>query len=242
MNRSTDRDPYRGVCPREIPAYNTVDAAHYLGVPENTIRGWIFGRRASTRAGSSAWTKPLIDAASPKRRLLSFVNLVELHVLDAMRRDHQIEMRKIKKAIEYLKEQFDTHHPLIDEIMETDGSHIFVSKYGDLINVSQHGQLAMKAMLEAHLKRIDRDAHGLAIRLFPFTRRRSDPAASDGPRIIAIDPGVTFGRPVIAGSRVPTVEVAERFKAGESPRAIAEDFGRHEDEILEAIHCELKAA
>ena len=83
-------------------------------------------------------------------------------------------MPKIRRAIEYLKKQLHSPRPLIDEDMETDGTNIFVNKLGSLINVSEHGQLAMKALLHAHLKRIDRDARGVAIRLFPFTRPRSD--------------------------------------------------------------------
>jgi uncharacterized protein (DUF433 family) len=58
------------------------------------------------------------------------------------------------------------------------------------------------------------------------------------PRVIAIDPAVAFGRPVIAGSRVPTVEIFERFIAGESPDEIAADFGRTVEEVHEAIRCE----
>src|SRR5437773_2676603 len=84
-----------------------------------------------------------------------------------------------------------------------------------------------KALVEAHLRRIERDERGIAVRLFPFTRR-ADSVTAEAPRIIAIDPAIAFGRPVIAGSRVPTVEVAERFKAGESPRELVEDFGRKE--------------
>jgi uncharacterized protein (DUF433 family) len=125
--------------------------------------------------------------------------------------------------------------------METDGKHVFVNKYGSLVNVSQDGQLAMEALVDAHLRRIERDERGIAVRLFPFTRR-VESVNAEAPRIIAIDPAIAFGRPVISGSRVPTVEVAERFKAGESPRELAEDFGRKEDEILEAIRCELEAA
>ena len=100
----------------------------------------------------------------------------------------------------------------------------------------------MKALLQAHLRRIERDEGGVAIRLFPFTRRREAEAPvtpPSAPRIITIDPTVAFGRPIIAGSRVPTVEIAERFKAGDSPTEIADDFNRNEEEILEAIRCEL---
>lgn len=47
---------------------------------------------------------------------------------------------------------------------------------------------------------------------------------------------------MIAGSRVPTIEIFERFNAGESPEEIAADFGRQLDEIHEAIRCETSAA
>src|SRR2546427_11351728 len=124
----------------------------------------------------------------------------------------------------------------------SDASAIFVSKYGSLINASRDGQLAMKALLQAHLKRIARDERGVAIRLFPFTRRRDAGTTLDALRLIAIDPAVAFGRPVIVGSRVPTSEIAERFQAGESPSELAEDFGRTEEEVWEAIRCEFPTA
>jgi uncharacterized protein (DUF433 family) len=167
---------------------------------------------------------------------------VELHVLAALRREHHVQMPNIRRAVEYVKRRLGSPRPLINEEMETDGTDIFVTKLGSLINVSQNGQLAMKALLQEYLKRIDRDAHGVAIRLFPFTRPKG--VASDAtdamtqPRLVAIDPAVAFGRPVIAGSRVPTIEIFERFIGGESPDEIAADFGRTLEEVHEAIRCE----
>jgi hypothetical protein len=40
----------------------------------------------------------------------------------------------------------------------------------NFINASKDGQLAMEQFLDAHLRRIERDAQGLPIKLFPFTR------------------------------------------------------------------------
>ena len=57
-----------------------------------------------------------------------------------------------------------------------------------------------------------------------------------------IDPFVAYGRPVIAGSRVTTADVADRFKAGESPEELSKDYDRTPEEIWEAIRCELDAA
>lgn len=163
-------------------------------------------------------------------------------MISALRRDHNVQMPKIRRAIDYLQSELRSPHPLVDEEMETDGTDIFVSKYGSLINASRDGQLAMKALLQAHLKRIERDQGGVAIRLFPFTRTRDAGTVVDAPRLVAIDPAVAFGRPVIVGSRVPTSEIAERFQAGESPGELAEDFSRTEEEVWEAIRCEFPAA
>jgi uncharacterized protein (DUF433 family) len=100
----------------------------------------------------------------------------------------------------------------------------------------------MRQLLEAHLERIDQDVDGLAVRLFPFVRRKPDPAVAGTlhePKIISLDARVRFGRPVIAGTSIPTFEIAERFLAGDSFTVLAEDYGRSADEIAEAIRCEL---
>lgn len=96
------------------------------------------------------------------------------------------------------------------------------------------------------MRRVERDAGGVAVRLFPFTRKR--PLASiskarlEEPRFIVIDPRVSFGRPVLAGTGVPTGGIAERYKAGESVDDLAHDYARDRLEIEEAIRCELEAA
>lgn len=70
----------------------------------------------------------------------------------------------------------------------------------------------------------------------PFTRSTRPPEA---PRVVVIDPRVLYGRPVIAGTRVPTAAVVyERWKAGESVETLAVDYSRSRDEIEEALRCE----
>jgi uncharacterized protein (DUF433 family) len=227
-------DVYRGRDPREIPAYGLVEAAHYLRLPEQTIRQWLYGRTLPNGKVS----KPLVSPASPRTHQVSFVNLLELHVLSAIRREHKVNMRKIRQAVDELEKQFRSSHPLVDQEMLTDGTDIFVDSIGQLVNLNKHGQYAMREVLSAYLKRIERDEAGLAIRLYPFTRRLGE----DTPRIIAIDPRVAFGRPVIAGTRIPTAEVAERFKAGDSIDDLLREYDASASQIHEAIRCELPTA
>src|SRR6266700_5345065 len=96
----------------------------------------------------------------------------------------------------------------------------------------------MREMLAAHLRRVEHDATGLAARLYPFTRKRQP----DEPKIIVIDPWVSFGRPTIAGSGITTGIIAERYKAGESIDDLAQDYGCQREKVEEAVRCELDLA
>lgn len=224
---------YGGLDPREVPAYTPVEAARYLRMPFRTLHNWAFG--FSTYSG-----KPLIRVADPAEHRLSFWNVAELHVLDSMRRYHQITPKKLRRLIQYLEESLDTKHPLVNQKMLTDGVSVFVEHASGLINATKSGQLAMRQLLEAHLKRIDQDVDGLAVRLYPFIYGKPRPGDSaEAPRVISLDPRIRFGRPVIAGTSIPTIEIAERFQAGDSFEALAEEYGRPKAEIEEAIRCEL---
>jgi uncharacterized protein (DUF433 family) len=215
---------------RELPAYSPAEAAHYLMIPLSTIRYWAAGRTGGSHS--------LIQPAQRHPLGLSFRNLLELHVLGAIRRQFEISMPKVRSSIALVRKRFDVERPLISVQFATDGIDLFVERYGKLLNVSRDGQIAMRELLEASLKRIERDDHGVPIRLFPFTRNAID----DAPRLIVIDPDLGFGRPVIAGTGLVTEEIAARYKAGDSIPELARDYGRPTEEIEEAVRCELQAA
>ncbi len=219
---------------RELPAFSVTEASHYLLIPRATLRSWAVGRYYQTEAGRRFF-KPIVDLPDTDHRLLSFVNLVEVHVLDALRRIHEIPLAKVRTALNYIKAEFGSEHPLAEHRFETDGLDLFIEKYGQLINVSREGQLAIKKLLQAHLKRVEHDPAGHAVRLFPFTRKRD----AQEPRVVVIDPQISFGRPVLVGTGIPTAVIAERYKAGESIDELAGDYGRGRGEIEEAIRCEL---
>ena len=115
---------------------------------------------------------------------------------------------------------------------------MFIREFGQLVNLSQRGQLAMKEVLDAFLQRVDVDEAGVALRLYPFTRP-GHPELQ--PRFIVIDPRMCFGRPSIVGTGIPTEILAERFKAGESVGELAADYRLGLELIEEAIRCEATA-
>jgi|SRR5436309_1188423 len=219
---------------RELPSYTVTEAARYLRMPQATLRSWVVGRYYPTEKGSQFF-KPVISLPQPDWPVLSFVNLVEAHVLEAIRREHEIPLRKVRLAVAFLGRHFASQHPLADHQFETDGLDLFIQRAGLLINLTQPGQLAIREIVQAYLRRVERDVAGLPVRLYPFTRKRE----LDEPRVIVIDPLVSFGRPVLVGTGISTAVVAERFKAGEAIEDLVRDYGRSHLEIQEAIRCEL---
>lgn len=219
--------------PREQPSYTIPEAARYLSVPVSTVRNW------------SVYSPLIVPPPRSGRRpaLLSFFNLVELHVLATIRRKYTVSMPKVRNAIDVLKCAFklspkDMKHPLLSHELATDGLDLFVEKYGELINISRGGQVVFKEVLNAALHRISRDNHKIPIKLYPFTHSKIE----DSPTLIVIEPGLSAGRPVINGTGLAVEIVAERCKAGESIKALAHDYGRTTEEIEEAVRYQLALA
>src|SRR5204862_7227936 len=100
--------------------------------------------------------EPMFHPVSTSPVSLSFVNLIEAHVLAASRRKHRVDMPAVRRAIAYLKKEFGSPHPLADHKFETNGVDLFVERFGQLMSVSQGGQLAARELLRAHMRRIDR--------------------------------------------------------------------------------------
>lgn len=235
MNQHNAFDPYDGRDPRDIPTYGTLEAARYLWLPESTVQSWVHGY--AYRAASALKRQDPVIPVDPVSGLLSFASLLELHVLAALRREHGVTLRNVRNARDYMQQKLGSAHPLIDEQMETDGTHLFVRRLGALINASKAGQMVWEEVISARLRRIKRNSEGLAVRLFPFTRKNMV-ERPDAPTLVSIDPRFVFGRPVLTGTRVPTEEIAERFWAGDSYESLVAEYGRSPEEIAEAIRYE----
>lgn len=224
-----ERNTNVGAPARGLPGYSPGEVAHYIVVPVSTVRYWCLGREQYAS---------LIKPAQPSPLLLSFINLVELHVLGAIRRKHRISMPNVRTALKFVEKKMDVSQPLANHRFQTDGVSLFVEHLGQLINASQQGQMGMRAILEDALIRIEWDDRDLPIRLFPYTRK----ATSKTSKLIVIDPEVCGGRAVIDQTRIAVEVVAERFKAGDSIQDLVSDYGCGPEAIQEAIRCELPIA
>jgi uncharacterized protein (DUF433 family) len=156
--------------PRNTPSYRLSEATRYLRIPNAILMSWVIAGKAS---------KTFLTIADRRRFRLSFVNLIEAHVLDGIRRQ----------------------------------------------------------CLGEHLRRVVLADDGGPEKFFPFSRN----LRPNDPKSFVIDPTISFGRPVLVGTGIATAAIASRFKAGESIRDLAKDYGQESPDIEEAIRWELSA-
>ena len=223
---------------RELPKYGVKEAARTLGMPTATLNSWVNGRKYPTAEGQKFF-KPLIESKTPG--MLSFYNLVEAHILLSTRKKYQLEMPSIRRAMDYVRKAYPLTHPLLSENFLTDGKDLFVKKierrngHEQTINVSSWGQLGLGPILDFYLQRIERDAQGWPIKLFPIRLNWAGNVNQDPPRVVVIDPSVSSGRPVVNGTGVMAEVIFGRFNTGEGVESIAEDYGLQVAQIEEVI-------
>jgi uncharacterized protein (DUF433 family) len=207
-----------------VPAYSPADAVRILSVNYTTLMYWIAGRRHQSA---------LIKPASSIPPELSFVNLIECHVLKALTTRYKMRMQNVRNGLDTLKERFNSEHPLLDRRFRTDGVSLFIHESNQLLNLSKGGQLALKEIMEVYLQRVDWNANGL-VKYYPFVYKER----ANEPKIISMTPQISFGQSVIDGTGISTAVIASRFAAREDPETLAKEYGRSKEEIWEAIRWE----
>lgn len=209
----------------EAPAYSILTASRYLRIKYTTLCYWLRGRGK---------VRPLIDLAESNPPTLSFANLLECHVLNALLTRYSLRLPNVRNALETVESMFPTPHPLLTEEFKTNGIYLYLEKVDPeaILNVSKGGQLAIRQIIQISLERIDWKEG--APKLYPFVAKRQ----ADEPKIISIAPTVAFGRSVIDGTAISTAVIASRFNARESMQNLAEEYGRSIGEIEEAIRWE----
>jgi uncharacterized protein (DUF433 family) len=209
-----------------VPAYSPADAARILSVNYTTLTYWIAGRHHQP---------PLITPASSIPPELSFINLLECHVLKALTTRYRMRMQRVRDGLTTLKNMFKSEHPLLDRRFRTDGVYLFLqeSTTGAPLNLSKGGQFALKEIMDVYLERVVWNDNGL-VKYYPFVYKER----ANEPKIVSMTPMISFGQSVIDGTGISTAVIASRFAAREDPEALATEYGRSKEEIWEAIRWE----
>lgn len=218
----------------EAPRYTIPEAARYLQMAETTLKSWVAGRSYPTKKKGATWWENLINRPDPKDPRLSFSNLTEAFVLQALRKQYRVKMREVRIALDYACRKLGVERILLSKDLRVIQGSLFLQRINELVNVGMGGQRAMPEILGAYLERIEWDEEDLPLRMFPLTRA-DDPSS---PRLLAINPKIALGRPIVERKAIKTSVIAERFKVGESIFELAEDYDLEAIEVEEAIRYE----
>lgn len=205
------------------PAYGLSEAAFYLKVPYQTLRYWLVGFKKRP---------PIIRPVQTATVRLSFINLLECHAVAGMRRIYDLKLPRVRRALVQISKIYPQPHALVTEVFLTDRKDLFIEKFGQVVNVSQYGQIGLN-FFHLHLERVEVDSDGL-FHFFPFVLQ---PTPSE-PKLIEINPMVGFGKPVIAGTGISTAIIASRFDARESISDLAAEYECSPQQIEEAVRWE----
>jgi uncharacterized protein (DUF433 family) len=214
-----------------LPAYTLEEAARYVGAAAGTLRAWFRGRPgtlATKGRGSRNAVDPILPTGAGPREPLSFIDLIEAHVLFEIRRVYHFPRKNFKRAMEYLSEGGGDLMLLAHENFYFDHTNLFLGEDAVLLSLSERGQLVDKEIMAHGLRQITYGEDGFADQFFPRLGKREQSE-------FVVNPSINYGRLSIARLGVGAEAVAARYKAHEKIADIAEDYGATENEVVEAI-------
>lgn len=204
-----------------LPAYSIAEAAKYVGESPQTVSNWHY------RHTQTGVTLPTKERGKP----LSYLQLIELAVV-AVFRKLGIPLQNIRKARQYLAQNFNSEYPFTQYRFKTEGLHIlldFAQFEPDagirLVAADKAGQLGWAPLLENRLLEFEYECE-LVMKWYLAGRQS----------MVVVDPRVAFGAPTVSG--IPTWVLKGRAEAGESVADIQEDFGLNEKSIVDGLKFE----
>ena len=196
------------------PAYSLAEVGRYIGVRHSTVHHWFRSKKA------------VLQPASKGK--ISFIELIQAHVLHTIRKGYHINMNKVRIAAETLRRLNGSLQFLAHKDFYIDDRHLFLMLDQQLISLSEGGQRVDHEIVKQGLHQLTYGDDGFTDRFFPK-------AHGNPQKEFAISPMINFGRLYLSRLGVGAESLRDRFLAGESIPDIAADYGAHYAEVEEAI-------
>lgn len=224
----------------DVPLYSVTEAARYLGVPASTFSTWAHGYVRRPADGRKEVKGDAVVTALPRssssEASIPFVGLAEGLVLAAIRQAG-VPLQRIRPALGRLAEDFGLEHVLASKYLYTDGAEVlydYAQREGDtpearsarrLVDVRKN-QYVFNEVVDGYLHRVQfgEDGYAQVIRLPQYREAE-----------IVVDPRRGFGQPTFARGGARLEDVIGAFRAGESLRVVAGEFGVPRSELEDAL-------
>lgn len=217
-------------------SYEVVEASDYLRVTMPDIPGSKI-EMSSTKL--IRWIRyGLADnslvAVPGSRLLITFEDLISMRVISFMRL-FGISFQEIRKAHSWLEKITGYSCPFATEnlwLEDLGAAGIYADMENILAVANRGGQIAFSSLVKEKLIPV----HNMTFNEFGI-------ASSWSPdEYIRIDPAIQFGRPCIAGTRIPTSDIAGMIAAGDKAEFLATSYGVSLGQIECALKWEEKVA
>ena len=206
-----------------VPAYRVGEAATYAGISPATITFWEKQRNSV----------PSVVRKREKKQGLSFLQLIEIAVVSAMRKEG-VKLPEIRAARGYISQRLGLNFPFAQAKFKADGVDILLdyedieseSVKGKLVTANRSGQMIWVEALSNRLREFNYGSDG------NVNSWKVNGVGSD----IEISPRVSFGAPNIFG--IATAAIKQRWIGGYSVEDIADDLELTRVSVEEAIKFE----
>lgn len=210
--------------------YSLPAAARLLHSRPDQLRRWAFGYDRGGKHYDGAIKADLDDLGGD--RALTFLDLVELMFIQGLRASGR-SFPQIHEAHRVLSRILRTEHPFALRQAFSDPGGIYAllerEDQGELlIELKGAGQISMWPALHQYLRQLEFNLDQLAERWYPAGRASP----------IVVDPDVSFGAPVIKGTRVQTAVIAELYQGEDSVEELAWLYDLEPAQITAAIEYE----
>ena len=212
--------------------YTLPDAASILKLPTTTVRRWANGYwrwHDETRRRRMPAVTDTGRFRVKRARVMNFHALVELYTFMTLR-EKGVILQNIRQAHEELRRRFGSEFPFASHQLLSDGHSVLLRLEETVaLNLNQAGQTEFAMLIEPFCIKLEFDVSTeLAERFWPLGRDRA----------VVVDPRRGFGRPTIAGTRVPTEVVAAMRQGGDAVATIASRFELSPQAVRDAIEFE----
>ena len=197
--------------------YTVSDAAALLDVPGYKVRAWIDGWHGTNAPPIIANDLGWVD----DKLAFSFANLMELRFISFFTKAG-VSLPEIRSIMADVREHLKVARPFASNVVfKTDGHRILaeaVHRNGShtLLDLRSRNYEMIEVTYRSLKSDVVYDASGIA--------RAWYPRASIAPNVI-LHPSLSFGRPVLRQSGIPTEAIAQAVRAEGSAKAAAELFG-----------------
>lgn len=181
--------------------YRLSDVARYTRLAEPRVRSW-FTTRADRKIG------PVFNADYPRddgAHVVSFLDMMDAWIAGQLR-DEGVAMRTIRAAHVALQADLGTEHPFAHSSIYTDGRRVFT----DAAQVVNDPTLTEAVSHQAYFNRVRK-----YLKLIEYEPQSNLAARWNIAEGVLIDPGISFGQPVVLGKGVTTYVVASSYWAND---------------------------